>query len=227
MKKFLLGILGFFLFILSNQVLGQDEFFHEIVVEKNLIESEEWEFIGEVNFKHLYDEPAWRRWGVSFAGVRNIKRFRIHGGVKSYYTFNKDITNFFEVRPWTAVQYNIPIVGEIALRQRLKYEWRFFYTQGDNSSRENYRRLRYQIGIDVPLASEKKSSWVIRPYFEWFFIRDPATFERFSNERDYGITVIKSLKNEHELFFSYRLEEFYNIDTERGNGHIFLIGYSF
>ena len=227
MKKYLLGILGFLLIILSDQAIAQNEFFHEIVIEKKLIEREEWEFMGEANFKHLYDKPAWRRWGVSFAGVRKIKGFRIHGGVNSYYTFNRDITNFFEARPWTALQYNIPIVGEITLRQRLKYEWRFFYTEGDNSTKENYRRLRYQIGIDVPIPSEEESSWIIRPYFEWFFIRDPTTFERFPNERDYGVMIATSLKNEHELFFSYRLEEFYNIDTERSNGHILLIGYSF
>lgn len=227
MKKYILGILGFLFIILSHQALAQDEFFHEIVIEKKLIEHEEWEFIGEANFKHLYEEPVWRRWGVSFVGVRRIKRFRIHGGLNSYYTFNRDITNFFEVRPWTALQYNIPITGEITLRQRLKYEWRFFYTQGDNSTRDNYRRLRYQIGIDIPIPSKEESSWFIRPFFEWFFIRDPATFERFPNERDYGITVIKELKNEHELFFTYRLEEFYNNDMEHGNGHIFLMGYSF
>ena len=227
MKKYLSGILGFLFIILSHQALAQDEFFHEIVIEKKLIEHEEWEFVGEANFKHLYEEPVWRRWGVSFAGVRKIKRFRIHGGVNSYYTFNRDITNFFEVRPWTAVQYHIPIVGEITLRQRLKYEWRFFYTEGDKATRENYGRLRYQIAVDIPIPGEEESSWLVRPYFEWFFIRDPATFERFPNERDYGVMIVKSLKNEHELFFSYRLEEFYNIDTEKGNGHIFLIGYSF
>ncbi|SEI75481.1 hypothetical protein SAMN05192553_101122 [Cyclobacterium xiamenense] len=227
MKEHSLGILSFLLFILSHQALAQDEFFHEIVIEKTLLEKEEWEFIGEANFKHLYDEPAWRRWGVSFAGVRRIKRFRILGGINSYYTFNRDITNFFEVRPLSAVQYTIPIAGKITLRQRLKSEWRFFYTEGYNSTRENYGRLRYQIGVDIPIPSGEESSWVIRPYFEWFFIRDPATFERFPNERDYGIRVIKSLKNEHELFFSYRLEEFYTIDTEKSNGHIFLIGYSF
>jgi len=226
MKKYVLSFLSFLLIIWSHQALAQDEFFNEIVIEKKLIENEEWEFVGEANFKNLYDEPSWRRWGVSFAGVRKIKRFRIHGGVNSFYTFNRDITNFFEVRPWTAVQYNIPINGKIILNQRLKYEWRFFYTEGDNSTRENYGRLRYQIGIDIPIPSEEESSWIIRPYFEWFFIRDPATFERFPNERDYGVMIVKSLKNEHELFFSYRLEEFYNIDTERSNGHIFLIGYS-
>lgn len=227
MKKYLLSIPGFFLFILSNQVFGQDEFFTEIVIEKILIESEEWEFIGEANFKHLYDEPAWRRWGVSFAVVRKIKRFRIHTGINNYYTFNRDITNFFEVRPWTALQYNIPIVAEITFRQRLKYEWRFFHTQEENSTGENYGRLRYQLGFDIPIPGEEDFSWIIRPYFEWFFTRDPATFERFPNERDYGIMVIKTLKNEHELFFNYKLEDFFNSDEEIGNGHILLIGYSF
>lgn len=225
MKNYLLGV--FLFVIISHQVFAQDEFFHEIVIETKLIKNEEWELVGKTNFKHLYGEPAWRRWGVSFAGVRKVKHFRIHGGVNSYYTFNRDITNFFEVRPWTALQYNIPIVGKITLRQRLNYEWRFFYTEGDNSKRENYRRLRYQIGIDIPIDSEEESSWIIRPYFEWFFIRDPAKFERFPNERDYGVMIIKSLKNEHELFFSYKLKEFYNIVTEPSNGHAFLIGYSF
>lgn len=227
MKKYLLDILGFLSIILSHQALAQDEFFHEIVIEKKLIESEEWEFIGEANFKHLYDEPAWRRWGVSFAGIRKIKGFRIYGGVNSHYTFNRNITNFFEVRPWTAVQYNIPIVGEINLRQRLKYEWRFFYTEGDNSTRENYGRFRYQIGFDIPITAQEESSWIIRPYFEWFFIRDPATFERFPNERDYGITLIKSLKNEHEISLGYKMEVFYSQESKRGNGHIVLIAYSF
>lgn len=227
MNKYLLGILGFSLFILSHKALAQDEIFHEIVIEKALYENEEWEFVGEANFKHLYDETAWRRWGVSFAGVRKIKQFRIHGGFNSYYTFNREITNFFEVRPWTAVQYKVPIVREISLRQRLKYEWRFFYTEGKNSTRENYGRFRYQIGFDIPEPAQKESSWVFRPYFEWFFIRDPATFEQFPNERDYGIKLIKSLKNEHEISIGYMMEEFYNQNSNRGNGHIFLLAYTF
>lgn len=66
---------------------------------------------------------------------------------------------------------------------------------------------------------------VFMAFFEWFFIRVPDAFERFSNKLDYGITVIKSLKNEHELFLTFRLEEFHNINTERDNGHIFLVGY--
>lgn len=226
-KKCFSGVFALFFILASNPVLAQEEFFHEIVLEKALIEKEEWEFFGEANFKYLYDEAAWRRWGLSFGGVRNIERLNISGGVNTYYTFNRSIVNFFEVRPWSAIQYNIPIGGKFPLRHRLKYEWRFFYTENSNSTREGYGRLRYQISIDIPVLIEEESLWKIRPYFEWFIIRDPATFERFPNERDYGIRIIRRIKDEQEIYIKYRLEEFYNTNTHRENGHIFLIGYSF
>lgn len=217
-----------FLFVgLVSLTFAQDEVFHELRIEKELVENEEWQFIGEANFKYLYAEQAWRRWGASFAGIRRFGNFRVHAGLNSFYTFNRDITNFFEVRPWSALRYHVALFSNLTLRQRLQYEWRLFYTDADNSVRENYKRLRYQIGVDIPVFGEKEASWVIRPYFEWFLIRDPATFERFPNERDYGLTVIKNLRNEHELRLTYRLEEFYNVESESGNGHIVLIGYSF
>ncbi len=214
-----------FIFV-SHQAIGQNEFFHELVLEKKLIENEKWEFVGEANFKHLYNEPAWRRWGASFVGIRRIKNFSISGGLNGYHTFDKSITNFFEMRPWTALQYNIAIVADIALRQRLRYEWRFFYTEGDNSTRENYRRLRYQIGIDFPIPGKEESSWKIRPYFEWFFIRDPAEFERFSNERDFGLMAIKRFKNEHEISFGFTREVYYDLETERQFGYLIFVAYA-
>lgn len=227
MTRHLPKLFLFLFIIISHHTYSQNEFFHEIILEKTLLENEEWEFVGEANWKNLYAEPGWRRWGASFAGTRKINRFSLSAGANGFYTFNKRIINFFEMRPWTSLQLRLPIVADITFRQRLKYEWRFFYTEEDNTTRENYRRLRCQIGFDIPLTSEHESSWKIRPFFEWFFIRNPTTFERFPNERDYGLTFIKSLKNEHELSFSYRIEEFFNLDTEREYGHTILVAYSF
>jgi hypothetical protein len=227
MKRYLLIFLVFYSTFIHLTTFAQDQFFHEILIEKKLIEINDWDFKGEVNFRHLYNEPAWRRWGVSLAGIRKIKPFRIHLGLNSYYTFNRNITNFFEVRPWTALQYHIQVSSGMTLKQRLKYEWRFFHTEDERSIRENYGRLRYQIGIDIPLLNDGNSPWTVRPIFEWFFIRDPATFERFPNERDYGLVIRKRLKNEHHFVFSYRFEEFYTINFKKGNGHNFRVGYSF
>lgn len=219
-------LLAFLTIFLFHRGISQEEFFHELRLEKRLIEKEEWEVAGEVNWKYLYNEPRWRRWGFSVFGVRRIKQFNLFGGSNGYYTFNNSISNFFEVRPWAALRYTIPLISNITLRQRLKGEWRFFYEEGVEQ-RQDYRRIRYQLGLDIPLsAGEEESGWHIRPYFEWYFIRDPATFERFPNERDYGFTFIRWFENEHQLSIGYRLETFYNTETERGNGHLFIIGYS-
>lgn len=78
MASHLSALFVFLFIVISHFAYSQHEFFHEIVLEKKLIENENWEFVGEANFKHLYDEPAWRRWGVSFAGVRKMKRFSLY-----------------------------------------------------------------------------------------------------------------------------------------------------
>lgn len=213
--------------ITTHYSYSQHELFHELVLEKKLIENEKWEFLGEANFKYVYNEPAWRRWGASFSGIRTIKRFKLSAGLNGYFTFNRTITNFFEMRPWTSIQLNIPIVANIILRQRLKYEWRFFYTEEQPSTRENYTRLRYQIGFDIPILSKEASTWKIRPFFEWFFIRDPAAFERFSNERDFGLLALKRFKNKHELSFGFTREVYYDLNAEKEYGYTILLGYSF
>jgi len=226
MARLILKFFWIVLIIVSNYAYGQHEFFHELAIEKKLFENEKWELITEANFKYAYLEPAWRRWGASFSGVRKIKQLRIMAGANGYYTFDKSIVNFFEMRPWTTLQYNIPIVANITLRQRLRYEWRFFYTEGNNSTSENYGRLRYQIGLDIPIPNKEKSSWKLRPSFEWFFIKDPAKFERFSNERDFGLMAIKRFKNGHELSFGFTREVYYDL-AERQIGYLFLGAYTF
>ena len=213
--------------IVGHDSFCQHEFFHEIALENKLVENEKWECIGEVNFKHLYDEPAWRRLGVSFSGIRTIKQFKLSSGLNSYDTFNRNITDFFEVRPWSALQFNFPILSTIYLRQQLRYEWRFFFTKEVSNSKENYGRLRYKIAFDFPIPSKEESSWKIRPYFEWFFIKDPAAFERFSNERDFGLMAIKRFKNEQEFSFGFTREVYYDLNSEKEYGYIILLSYSF
>ena len=227
MKRQLYKLFGIVLVLISHYAYSQNEFFHELTLEKTFIENEAWEFVGEANFKYSYNEPRWRKWGASLSGIRKIKHFSFSGGFNGYYTFDKGITNFFEARPWMATQFNIPIVEDIVLRQRLRYEWRFFYTEEQPSTRENYRRLRYQIGFDIPISGKKESTLKIRPFFEWFFIRDPASFERFSNERDFGLMVIKTFKNEHDLYVGFTKEVYYDLGAEHISGYTVLLTYSF
>lgn len=210
----------------GQQAIAQDELFHELYLEKRMLDREQWEVQGEATWKHAYDDAPWGRWGVSMAGVRKIKKLGLLAGVNGYYTLNRKITDFVEVRPWLAATLQIPLTKRILLRQRLSYEWRFFF-EADAPAQEDYRRLRYQVDFDISLSRESEHSWRIRPCFEWYFIRDPATFERFPNQRDYGVRFIKPLVHEHELSLGYKLEEFYNPATTHGNGHVLSVGYSF
>ncbi len=212
--------------LISLKSYGQDEFFHELFFEKNILENEKWEFNAEFNSKYTYEEPQWRRWGLAFISVRRIEKFRIFGGLNGLYTFNRKIDNFYEVRPWLAVDYGFKIFDHLTFRPRVKTEWRFFFVE-DTDTRENYNRTRIQLNFEIPLSKEREAHWMIRPRVEWFFVRNLASAERFSNERDVGITFIKHFKNEHRLLFGYQFEKFYNIDSEKSNGHILSLGYIF
>lgn len=214
------------LLLIGHQAVAQDEFFQELAIEKQLLETEKWELAGEINWKYIYSEPRWRRWGVSVAAVRNLGRFRLLGGGNAFYTFNSKITNFFELRPWWAAQLALPLAEGLVLRQRFKSEWRYFFEEG-NHQRENYGRLRYQLAFDIHLSKEDKDAWKLRPSIEWFFLRNPSQFERFSNERDLGLRVFHELPNEHELSFGYLYEAFLEIDGSRERGHTLIVTYTF
>lgn len=209
-----------------KQGFCQDEFFHELFFEKNIIENEKWEFNVEINSKYTYEEPKWRRWGVSFLSLRKLNKFRIFGGLNALYTFNDKIDNFYEIRPRIAIDYGIKLFNHTTFRPRIQTEWRFFFVE-DNDTREDYNRTRFQLNFDVPLTKDSETLWMIRPRIEWFVVRNLASAERFSNERDIGITFIKHFKNEHRLLIGYHYEKFYNVDSEKSNGHIFSLGYIF
>lgn len=214
-------------FTTVNVAYSQNEIFHELAFEKSILENEKWKLLGEVNFKHLYNEPAWRRWGASMSCIRKINNLSLSAGTNGYYTFDKSIKNFFELRPWTNVQLNLPITKRLICRQRLRYEWRFFYTEESNSTKVNYGRLRYQLGFDIPISKNEETLWRLRPFCELFFIKDPANFERFSNERDFGLLAIKRFKNENELSFGFTSEVYYDLNEKREFGYLIMLGYSF
>lgn len=46
------------------------------------------------------------------------------------------------------------------------------------------------------------------------FIRNPAEFERFSNERDFRLLAIKENKNDHELSFGFIREVYYGLNSD-------------
>lgn len=87
------------LILICQNTFGQEDLFHEISFKKILKGNEEWKFEGEANWKHIYDNIGWRRLGTSIGTMRRIRSFNLTSGVFGYFTFNKEVENFFEVRP--------------------------------------------------------------------------------------------------------------------------------
>lgn len=142
------------IFLFTSNLYAQDEFFHEFSLDYTFLEHEKWETSGEVYWKNLYNSSGWRRWGVSLEGARKFDYFNLSGGLNANYTFNKIITNFFELRPWWAFNLNVPLIKGLDLRQRFRSEWRFFFEQGAET-RDNYGRFRYRIAFDIALSEKK------------------------------------------------------------------------
>lgn len=212
-----------FLLLSPGRLQAQDEIFHELELEKVLWENEKWELGARTSWKHIYDEIGWRRFGLEPGIIRNAGNWGFLGGVGTYYTFDKEIDNFWEVRPWVAIQYTFPIFRTISVKQRLRSEWRNFFQKGREGD-VNYHRLRYAIWFGFRLWDSER--WSQQLGFENYFVDLPAVFERFPNERDYRLLFLYEMPNTHELSFGVKVESFYEVDArEKSTALLLIFGY--
>lgn len=222
-------LVSFFLCFSCFAQEKEQEIFTEMVLGTDFLETEKWNLNARASWKHLYDEIGWRRWGVDIAGKRSLKKWSLQAGVGNYYTFHKNIDNFYELRPWLIIGYKIPFAKQFSFNQFLRGEWRnFFFSGGTND--ENYGRMRYKTGIDYRFLEneEKYTAWKLNTFAEWYFQRDPINGERFANSREFGLKLQRELHNRHEIGIAYKFESFFEAANQHGgNAHIFVLEYSF
>ncbi|MCH5599307.1 hypothetical protein [Niabella ginsengisoli] len=130
MKKY--STLLFFMLVINPLALlaqeeEKDELFHEIEVAHSYINNEKWRGVVAANWKHIYDENGWRRWGGDAYISRKLKIFSFEAGVTASYTFDKDIVNYFEARPWIGLRTDFELGDRLALMQKFKTESRHFF----------------------------------------------------------------------------------------------------
>lgn len=221
-----------FLFLITLVCINakaQSEFFHEIEIGTKVLEKESFKIDVNASWKHLYDEIGWRRWGINTKVVKEMNNWTLNAGLATYYTFHKEINNFIEVRPYIGIGLKTKILNNLLFKQQLRTEWRTFFYSGD-SSNENYFRPRYKIGLDFKIneKEETQEGWRLVTNIEWYFNKDTATGERFAQSREYGFTIIRELKNEHEIGLGYKLEKFSKlIHNDHENGQIMMLAYRF
>ncbi len=204
----LVSILSFYF------VSSQTEIFHDFAYEFKVTKSEEWGLNGELEWKHLYGEEGWSRASFDLKTRKELGVLELIGGLKNNYTFDNNIENFWEIRPWIGVELENKLSSKLLLTQELKGEFRNFFFK-DSEYDFNFR-TKFKIGLEYPLKSieteekEAYEDWILATEVEWFFFSYEEINERFINSREYSILVSKKVFENRILSFGFRYEEYSN-----------------
>ncbi|MFD2891212.1 hypothetical protein ACFS5J_04200 [Flavobacterium chuncheonense] len=196
------------------QVWGQKDFFHDISFQTNLLHNEKITVLSESNWMHNYSESRWHRLGFNVEVLRKLENWTFLGGLVNNYTFDEQIDNFYELRPWLGIALQTPITDKLFLKQRLRIENRnIFY--GDKIKYQSILRTRFDVALEYNFPKSK-----VRTDIEWFIRKDPALSDRYNSRRSYRLQY--SYFGFKKMIFSigYKYQRFnrkYN--PEANDGH--------
>jgi len=189
----------------------QTEVFHDFSYEFNVNKSDEWDLNGELEWKNLYGEEGWSRASFDLKTYKELGVIGLIGGFKNNYTFDDDIVNFWEIRPWIGLELVNKLSSKLLLKQELKGEFRNFFF---NDSEYDFNfRTKFKVGLEYPLKSieeEAEEDWIIATEIEWFFLRNEDINERYINSREYSLLISKKVLEGRLLSFGIRFEEYSN-----------------
>lgn len=209
MAKLIKYLIIIFIIILHEKAIAQYDFFHDIAVSKTYYSADNKNIYSVIpGWKHIYNNIGWRRWSVMGQYKRQLNMWSIGGGVGMFYTFDKDIMNNLELRPYLLLNLKTPITKNIIFSQTLKGELRnFFYKVSDNNFNTN--RLRYNLNAVAILSEniDKKVKWKLRPEVEWYIQKNANVKERFISSTEYTLTLLKEMRKV-EVGIGYRFERF-------------------
>lgn len=201
-----------------------DDLFMTVFLSKSYEGKENWSYSTSLWYKHIYDHPGWRR--MSGFGIANYtyKTWIFQGGFSTQYTFDDEIVNSLELRPWLAVGLKTPITDDLYLKQQVYFEWKNFFYKND--SHENYLQQTVDVGLYYDLKQLKLTNWSLETGYMWYFLKDPALGERFANSREYRIVFYKKMKKA-TLAFGYFFEKYKDFESlPQSNAHTMMFGVS-
>lgn len=200
MKKLALLLI----FLPTCLCFGQTDFFTNLTVGKNF-KKDPWGFSAAADWKHIYDDIGWSRIGVYGSAGYSYKNWKLLGGLASQYTFDREIVNGLEIRPWLGIGLTTEIVTNLKLEQEVRLEWRnFIYHE---IADENYVRTTYNIGLNYGLEKINLPSWSVQSGYIWYFLKDPAAGERYADSREFRFLITKDFSG-NKLSFGYKSERF-------------------
>ena len=127
------------------------------------------EFYGDASWRAIVPNFDWMMLTVR-PGIRYHKNnwLDLRGGIGLFYTFQKDITNTFEIRPWQGVLIRWPQWHWLKLNHYVRLEERLSFTTEDwNAS--FVLRLRYKLSTRITVYRFKTYQNIFIPLYVEFF----------------------------------------------------------
>lgn len=218
------------LFSLFHQPLVAQEFFTQYTIGTNLIKDIHYSASVRGYVKHLYQYPGWRRIGAELKGGYKKGIFQFHSGIDGRMTYEEEINNFIEIRPWMQGKVKIPITTTIHIHQSIREESRnFIYTQSDSDNLTKFR-TRFKTSVSFELNSTENSNkvLVLTPGAEWYMNGKLFKDERFVNSQEYSLSLKQIFTNSNSLSLTYGYEVYKDsFDSSDNNGHCIYLTFWF
>jgi|GEM_PF-1941357 len=211
------------LFSLIN-CYGQSDFFTNFSLGKNF--SRDRKLLNSaVVWKHIYNDIGWSRIAFNNKAQYAFKDWRLLGGMNLQYTFDREMENLLEIRPWLGVGLKNEIVPGLNFEQEVRAEYRIFFYPG--MSGRNYIRTRVEAMFSYNLEKIKLDKWDVHCGYVWYIIKDPLRGERYSDSREFKFLVSSNFQG-GKLTFGYKNEKFRLIENRSVfRAHTFEISYIF
>lgn len=226
MKYFFLTALSTICFF-TKKINAQSEFFSELSVTKFFMLPNRNTIVVSPSAKHIYDDIGWRRYGVSGEFRHAISNWDLIGGIGNFYTFDNNIDNYFEFRPYLALRLNTPMGSKCRFGQIARTELRsFFYQNRDDN--ETKGRIRYAVNLLYTLSQQEKKAWKVRATCEWYVLKEVSYLERFVGSTEYTFEMIREFSEIKALSLAYKQEQFNkNFSINATTGHTIAIDFTF
>ena len=150
-------------------------------------------------------------------------RVKISGGIGSFNTFNKTLSNTYEIRFFQDAHISWPDIGWIDFYHRFRLEERFFFYENlDNDQAIRGRYLFRARTIDFRLLSKKKSFY-LKGMWEVFVPISKSAAELFvNNQRFYAAIGHRSSDRlRFELFYIWQQSREFSDDGFKTSENIF------
>ena len=185
-----------FVFAVPESVIGQSGNEDDSNVNHNLwidfyphfYVSEKFEYYGDTGYRTDLNNNLWHKINLRPSVRYHIDKYwHLHGGVGFFYTFNKEVSDQFEIRPWQGIKLGWPRIKNLGIHHYVRFEERISFLTDDWSS-SLALRLRYQLSFRWDIIKLNKNRfWFIPVYGEVFFPVGDEVKEFFRDRGRLGV----------------------------------------